>query len=214
MTDAADESTGDGAGRFVPDDERWNRNIHYHPLLLALRPATRVLDVGTGGGLLARQFAPAAGEVVGIDPDAASIELARSETPYDNVSYVQGDVLTHEFEPESFDAVVSVATLHHFDAAQGLRRFAELTEPGGHVGVIGIGAPGLLALPRNALAFAATRCHEKVRGKPAWEHSAPMVWPPPLSERAMRELSADVLPGSRFRRRLHGRYSIIWRKPD
>jgi len=198
---------------FVPDADRWNRNIHYHPLLLALRPAGRVLDVGTGGGLLARQFAPIADEVIGIDPDEASIELARSETTQPNVTYVNGDVLTHAFEPESFDAVVSVATLHHFDAAAGLRRFAELTKPGGSVGVIGIGAPGFLATPRNALAFASTLFHEKVHGKQAWNHSAPMVWPPPLSERGMRRLGARVLPGSTFRRRLHGRYSIIWRKP-
>lgn len=199
----------------VADEQRWNRNIYYHPLLLELANQGRVLDVGCGGGLLTRQFAPLSSKVVGIDPDAPSIELARSETTAENVDYVLGDVLTSDFEPASFDLVVSVATLHHFDAEQGLLRFAALTKPGGHVGVIGIGRDRMPQdLPRQALAFATTLYHRTIRGKTLWDHSAPVVWPPPHSEREMQSLSADVLPGSRFRRHLQGRYSIIWQAPN
>ena len=66
-----------GPDSFVPDDQRWNRNIHYHPLLLAVADHGRVLDVGCGGGLLTRQLADQVAEVIGIDPDLPSIELAR-----------------------------------------------------------------------------------------------------------------------------------------
>jgi SAM-dependent methyltransferase len=199
---------------FVPDEQRWNRNIHYHPLLLSLADSGRVLEVGCGGGLLARQFASRVSKAVGIDPDVASIELARSETTDPNVSYVLGDVLTHDFGPASFDAVVSVATIHHFDAAEGLRRFAELTKPGGYVGVVGIGRSDMPRdLPRDAVSFASTLGHRITRRKTLWDHSAPIVWPPPHSDREMRDLSAAVLPGSQFRRRLQGRYSIIWQAP-
>jgi 2-polyprenyl-3-methyl-5-hydroxy-6-metoxy-1,4-benzoquinol methylase len=46
--------TPDGAGP-VPIQDRWNHNIHYHPVVLdALPPdCERVLDVGCGEGLLA-----------------------------------------------------------------------------------------------------------------------------------------------------------------
>jgi SAM-dependent methyltransferase len=184
------------------------------PLLLGLANHGRVLDVGCGGGLLTRQFAPVSSGVVGIDPDASSIELAQSETTAESVSYVLGDVLTAGLEPASFDAVVSVATLHHFDAEDGLRRFVQLTKPGGHVGIIGIGRTVVpWDLPRSALAFAATLLHHTIGGKTLWDHSAPMVWPPPYSEREMQRLTASILPGSRFRRHVQGRYSIIWQAP-
>ena len=71
----------------VPDAERWNRNIHYHPILLALGPADRVLDVGCGCGLLTRQFAAHSTHVVGIDLDEPSIHHAQAETPYDSPSW-------------------------------------------------------------------------------------------------------------------------------
>ena len=203
---------------YVPamsgDAERWNRNTHYHPLLLALGPANRVLDVGCGGGLLTRQFAEQATEVVGIDPDEASIREAERDTAQTNVAFIVGDILTHPFEPESFDAVVCVAALHHFDAAAGLRRFAELTRPGGHVGVVGIGRSEYPRdLARVALANIATFMHRTVRRKRVWHHSAPMVWPPPLTDRDLKALASTVLLGSVFRRHLHGRHSILWTKP-
>lgn len=200
---------------FVPDAERWNRNIHYHPVLTGLTPSGTVLDVGCGGGLLTRQFALIADSVVGIDPDVASIDLARSETTAAHVAYVLGDALTHPFEPESFDIVASVATIHHMDAAAMLRRCAELTRPGGHVGVVGIGKMEMPRdLPRAALSSAATWYYRVIKGRTLWDHSAPIVWPPPTTEREIRALSATVLPGSTFRRHLQDRYSIVWRKPE
>lgn len=214
MESAGERAAPTARAHFVPDHERWNRNIHYHPLLVALAKSGRVLDVGCGGGLLTRQLARHSSEVVGVDPDVASIGLARAETAEANVSYIVGDVLTHDFELASFDAVVSVATLHHFDAERGLRRFAELTRPGGYVGVIGIGRSDVPRdLPRDALSFIATLAHRTLGGKTVWDHTAPMVWPPPHSEREMHEISADILPDSQFRRHLQGRYSIVWQAP-
>ena len=199
----------------VPDDERWNRNVHYHSLLLGLGPPGRVLDVGCGGGLLARQFALSADEVVGIDPDMASIEQARRETTSNNVSYVEGDVLTHPFERASFDLIVSVAAILHFDAEVGLRRFDELLRPGGTIGIIGIGRDRIPQdLARRGLAQIATTAYRLIQRKNLWSHSAPIVWPPPHTEPEMRAISTNTLPGSTFRRHIHGRYSITWTKPE
>ena len=51
------------------------------------------------------------------------------------------------------------------------------------------------------------------RRKTLWDHSAPIVWPPPHSDREMRDLSAAILPGSQFRRHLQGRSSVVWQAP-
>ena len=40
-----------------------------------------------------------------------------------------------------------------------------------------------------------------------------MCWPPPEDYAGMRAIAADVLPGSRFRRHLLWRYSIIEARP-
>ncbi len=196
------------------ESERWNRNIHYHPFLVDLGPTNRVLDIGCGGGMLTRHFAPTSGEVIGIDPHSPSIAGARATTHRQNVSYVLGDFFTHDFESESFDLVVSVAALHHFDAAAGLTRMAELTKPGGTIGLVGIGRSEYPRdLARDALSGSATFLHRHLRRKKLWDHSAPIVWPPPLTDAGVKELVREVLPGSVFRRRIHGRHTLVWTKP-
>ncbi len=194
--------------------ERWNHNIHYQPLLLAALPRDcgRVLEVGCGEGLLARELAGVARRVTAIDLDAPSLEIARREAPAPNLEYVLGDFLTHPFEPASFDAVVSVALLHHVDAERGLERMKELLRPGGTLALVGLArsrAPADFAV--DVAAAVGTRLHKLT--KTYWEHSAPKVWPPPETYRGMRRVAERVLPGVRYRRLLLWRYALTWIKP-
>ena len=127
-------------------DSRWNHNVHYQPILLDAVPknAEAVLDVGCGVGMLTRALRSRANRVVGIDLDQASIALARDATDKE-IEYVVGDFFSCSFALQSFDAVLSVATLHHVDAVAGLRRMRELVRPGGIVGVIGLARDESLA---------------------------------------------------------------------
>ena len=124
----------------LADADRWNHNIHYHQLIERALPrgCESVLDVGCGEGVLARQLRRAVPEVVGIDLDERSILLAQQQSSSDEIRFVVGDVLTYPFEPASFGAVTSVATLHHLDARAGLKRMAELLRPGGTLAIIGL----------------------------------------------------------------------------
>lgn len=195
------------------DQERWNHNIHYHPVILDAVPAgaRRALDVGCGEGILARELARAVPEVIGIDQDGPSIELARRQDT-DGVEYVEGDFLRHGFEPGSFDFVASVAAVHHMPATVALGRMRELLRPGGVLAVVGLARARIPAdLPHE---FAAALAHRWYRlTRPYWEHSAPTVWPPPRTYREMRRIAADELPGARLRRRLLWRYSLVWTMP-
>lgn len=203
------------SGQGVPDEQRWNHNIHYHRLLLGLGPAKRALDIGCGEGLLCRQLTATAEEVVGIDQDEPSIDLARRTTTDPAIEYVLGDVMTHGFEPASFDLVVSVLTLHHLDTVTALNRFAELVEPGGRLAIIGVGRDRLPHdLPHLAALTVATRYHQWIRGRRMWDHSAPIVWPPPDTYRESRAVAERELPGCRFGRHALGRFSIIWTRPS
>lgn len=162
---------------------------------------------------MTRQLSLRCSSVVGIDPHEPSIVTARSESFEKNVSFVVGDIMSFPFEPGSFGLVVSVAALHHMDAETGLRRMADLLAPGGQLGIVGIGRSSYPRdLPRDVLAGLATQIYQRANNVTAWAHSAPMVWPPPLTDHQMKQLSQCVLPGSVFRRRLHGRHTITWTK--
>ena len=198
---------------IAPMSERWNHNLHYHPLVLDAVPAgaQTALDVGCGEGTLARRLSDRVPRVVGIDLDPLSVELARQEGG-EGIEYVLGDVLTESLG--QFDVVTSVATLHHMDARVGLRRFAELVRPGGRLVVVGLARSGTLDVPRDFAAAVADRANAIVnRRRVTWEHPSPNVWPPPETFTAMRGIVKEVLPGARYRRHLYLRWSLVWDRP-
>ncbi|WP_421108753.1 class I SAM-dependent methyltransferase [Streptomyces sp. NEAU-S77] len=190
---------------------RWNHNIHYHPRILRAVPdgARRALDVGCGEGMLARELRRTVPHVTGIDLHEPSIDQARAYP--DDIDYVLGDFLTHPFEPASFDVIASVATLHHMDAATGLARMRDLLRPGGVLAVVGLARDTPRDLPHVLAGVAVGTAHRAVKGQ--WQHPSPVVWPPPVTYRQMRALAAEVLPGTRYRRHVLFRYSIVWHKP-
>jgi len=197
-----------------PPPRAWNHNIHYHRLLLdaAPRPCARALDAGCGEGLLTAALRRRAGHVTGIDLDAASIERARRDHAAPGVDFVVGDVLTHPFEPASFDLVVCCAALHHMDEAAALPRLRDLLRPGGALAVVGLARSRYPAdLPRELAGVALDRLWKLRRTH--WESSAPTVWPPERTYGEIRALAMRVLPGARFRHHLMWRYSLRWTKP-
>ena len=169
-----------------------------------------MLDVGCGDGILCAQLAQAGvAHVVGLDVDSGVLDRARSRHPGLPIEWVRGNVFEVPFT-EEFDAVLSVATLHHIDAVKGLVRFAELVRPGGVVGVVGLAANNWWDLPYAAFGQSARVVVGLLRGQ--WEHSAPVAWPPPVTYHEMKLTAAQVLPGARYKRHLLGRYSLLWEK--
>jgi 2-polyprenyl-3-methyl-5-hydroxy-6-metoxy-1,4-benzoquinol methylase len=192
----------------------WNANTHYHSLVLASvsSDASRVLEVGCGDGILSAELIDAGvPHVVALDVDRAVLDRARARHEGRGIEWLHGNVLEVALEPESFDAVVSVAALHHMDAARSLTRFAQLVRPGGSVVVVGLAANDWSDIPLAAVAILAQLVLGLAHGR--WDHSAPECWPPPLTYREMKALSARVLAGALYRRHLLGRYSIVWHKP-
>lgn len=196
------------------DEGRWNHNIHYHPVILGALGSgcDRVLDVGCGEGILARELLGVAQHVTAIDLDSSSIDLARQADRSGEIEYLVGDFLTHPFAPGSFDAMVSVATPHHMDAGLALARMRQLLRPAGTLAVVGLARSRVPAdMPLDLAAVVVNLAH-KAR-KSYWKHSAPTVWPPPATYAQMRRIADQELPGVRYRRHLLWRYSLLWTKP-
>jgi ubiquinone/menaquinone biosynthesis C-methylase UbiE len=78
----------------------------------------RVVDVGTGTGMLAIEFAKGipAVEVVGLDLSGVALELARDNAQKSRVSprvsFEEGDAEDMPFEDDAFDLAISGNTLH------------------------------------------------------------------------------------------------------
>ncbi|MGO8957608.1 MAG: class I SAM-dependent methyltransferase [Streptosporangiaceae bacterium] len=194
---------------------QWNHNIHYYPLVLRAVPygAKRGLEIGCGDGMLARQLGKAMPRLTAIDRDAPSIASARRQDGGLGIEYLHGDFLSHDFEPESFDFIASVATLHHMDAMAGLQRMRALLRPGGRLVVIGCARSSNLAdLPAE---IGGMVLHRLKLLRQLWtESGGPTFWPPPETYSGMRRKAMAVLPGSSFRRLLLWRYALIWTKPE
>ena len=75
---------------------------------LALRKGERVLEVGSGNGVLAREMLEivgASGHVCGVDSSGPMIESARAACP--NGRFIEGDAIDLPVEDMSFDVVTA-----------------------------------------------------------------------------------------------------------
>ena len=188
----------------------WNHNVHCHRRILASLPseAQTVLDAGAGAGQLARTLVAAGCDVTAID--RAADLAANPRVP--GLTWITGDVLTYDFGT-AFDAVISVAVLHHLpDLTAALRRLAHLTADGGMLIVIGLARP---TRPSDHLIHAAGAVvHRFQVVRHGWQTDpAPTCWPPPHSYAQVRRRAARLLPGAKFRRLPLWRYELRWRKP-
>ncbi len=123
-----------GHGRRGPKPPATTEPAPRYPEALVHRIATTapgpdLLDVGTGTGIVARQFQAAGCRVLGVEVDARMAELARR-------SGVETEVAAfEEWEPagRAFDAVVSAQAWHWVDAVAGAAKAARALRPGGRL---------------------------------------------------------------------------------
>jgi SAM-dependent methyltransferase len=82
-------------------------------------PGGRALDVGCGTGALAERLTGAGYEITGVDPSEGMLEVLRSRAP--GVTAVRGSGTSLPFDDDSFDVVLTVATLHHIADPDAVR---------------------------------------------------------------------------------------------
>ena len=93
-----------------------------------------ILDVGCGAGLFSEPLARLGGDVLGVDPAPALIDVARrhAEETGARVAYRVATVEEMSAEPRRFDVVSAMEVLEHvIDPAQFVAAASSLLKPGG-----------------------------------------------------------------------------------
>ena len=81
---------------------------------LDFNTSQRILEVGCGNGNVSRGIASMGYQVLGVDIDKESIELARSNNPLPNLDF-RAEAAENLKEHGSFDAIVCTEVLEHLD---------------------------------------------------------------------------------------------------
>ena len=96
--------------------------------LLPAESGAQVLDLGCGTGLELEEYFrlnPEA-DVIGIDLSEAMLRALREKLPDQKIRLILGSYFDVPFGKQTFDAAVSVESLHHFPAEQKERLYRKL----------------------------------------------------------------------------------------
>jgi demethylmenaquinone methyltransferase / 2-methoxy-6-polyprenyl-1,4-benzoquinol methylase len=120
-------------------DPRWRRFLVSR---VDARRDSRVLDVATGTGLVARALVSRYGcEVVGVDQSAGMLAEARRQSD-GGIELVEASAEALPFEDASFDALTFTYLLRYVDdPAETLRELARVVRPGGVVAGLEFAVP-------------------------------------------------------------------------
>jgi ubiquinone/menaquinone biosynthesis C-methylase UbiE len=199
--------------------------VSYSNYLLRRVPAdcNRVLEIGCGFGAFTRLIAGRARHITAVDLSPQMIEVARERSAsYFNLEFMLGDFLQLKLPADSYDCIVTIATLHHLPVGEALRKMKALLQPGGVLILHDLLATD--GLPDKALDFVRLPINRAVRfwqtGKlwirrevrQAWaEHGKHETYLTPKDVLAMRD---EHLPGGSVHNHFLWRYTVVWRKPD
>ena len=110
---------------------RWARRVKM--LSNHLRSGMRVLELGCGTGYFTRELARTEVDIVAVDVSPELLEIAKTDSPAENVRYEIQDACALSYPDACFDSVVGSSVLHHLDIKKALREIYRVLKDGGTI---------------------------------------------------------------------------------
>ncbi len=103
--------------------------------LVGIQQGSKVLDVGTGTGVLIPSLSrrtTSLGHIKAIDLAEKMIEIAQEKNKYDNVEFECGDVLESNGDQASYDHIICYSSFPHFQCkATAIAKLSQKLKKGG-----------------------------------------------------------------------------------
>ena len=99
------------------DSNKINQILDY----VCIEEGEKILDVGTGTGVLIPFLYSRTGncgEIIAIDVSEKMLDIAKGKYNFENVKYVNGDVLEIDLPEGYFDKIICYSVFPHFDDKQ------------------------------------------------------------------------------------------------
>jgi SAM-dependent methyltransferase len=149
------------------------------------------------------------------------VEVARqrsSQCP--NIDFQVADVLQREFAAESFDLIVSIATLHHLPVENLLPTLKAAVKPGGKLLILDLlehenwrdQMSDFVAVPLNWVFQLLKNRHIKPSPEAAVAIREHLSTDQYLTFSQVRQIYTSTLRNAKIRKHLFWRYSVIWKK--
>ncbi|OUL21185.1 SAM-dependent methyltransferase [Nostoc sp. T09] len=202
---------------------QWNHNNHYHSFLLKQLPphCEKILDIGCGTGVFSRLLAQRADQVTAVDLSPKMIEVAQEQSQsYPNIDFQVADILQWQFPVEYFDAIASIATVHHLPLEVLLPKIQAALKPGGKFLILDlVKSEGIQDILSDAIAVPLHLTLQLLKNKrlrPTPEAIA--VWQEHgrtdkyLTRSQAKQIYLKSLTEAKIRKHLFWRYSVVWEK--
>ncbi|WP_414527493.1 class I SAM-dependent methyltransferase [Nodularia chucula] len=203
------------------DEQGWNHNNHYHHFLLKQLPkkCNTVLDIGCGTGEFYRLLAKGVNQVIALDLSPNMIKVAKEHsTQYTNIDFQVADVLQWDFPVAQFDAIVSIATVHHLSLENLLPNLKVALKPGGRLVILDLLQnenmqdifSDFVAVPLNWLFEISRNKHIQSTPEAAAAMKEHIRTDKYLTLSQARRIYTSTLGKAQVRKHLFWRYSIVW----
>ncbi len=180
------------------------------------RGGRSALDVGCGTGNLVERLSRIFPDVTGVEPDLTVAAVAQAR--FSTLTSVQIELRHFDHgEPDRYDFIAFVASLHHMPLAATLHRAKMSLRSGGQIVIVGVARETPADAPRSLFSLALNPLvgivlHPLRATQPMPHIQAPTTTATDSLDDIQR-IAQEVLSGIRLRRRLFWRYTATWVSP-
>ncbi|NLD17307.1 MAG: class I SAM-dependent methyltransferase [Tissierellia bacterium] len=193
----------------------WNHNVAYYDLIKKkVSNRKKILDVGCGDGGLIKYLINPYNEIVGIDPSNDCIRKSINDVASDeNIKYYCTSFENYYPINEVYDSIIFVASIHHMDMENSIKKAKDLLNKDGILIIIGLYKPSTLldwtiellrVIPCSISSF----LH---KNKPSEVIGIPTSYDFPQMSK-VRSIIRKNLPGAKLRLGLYYRFILTWTK--